>query len=148
MTCIQGSFKGLPATLLSRKRREIFFEVLFSIKVPTGFSSNIKEIVNMKDKIFQNLKSHDCHVLMTQLLLVALRGILPKNVRLAIVKVCAFLNAISQKVIDRESLLGLQIDVVQCLVSFELLFDAGRITTQLGTLRGRYDEHSSKSFPQ
>jgi hypothetical protein len=59
---------------------------------------------------------------MTQLLPVALRGILPENVRLAIVKVCAFLNAISQKVIDRESLSGLQIDVVQCLVSFELLF--------------------------
>jgi hypothetical protein len=76
----------------------------------------------MKDKKFQNLKSHDCHVLMTQLLSVALRGILPENVRLAIVKVCAFLNAISQKVIDQEILSRLQIDVVQCLVSFELLF--------------------------
>jgi hypothetical protein len=28
----------------------------------------------------QNLKSHDCHVLMTQLLPVALRGILPENI--------------------------------------------------------------------
>jgi hypothetical protein len=27
-------------------------------------------------------------------------------------------------------------------------FDAGRITTQLGTPKGRYDEHSSKPFPQ
>jgi hypothetical protein len=61
---------------------------------------------------FQNLKSHDCHVLMTQLLPVALRGILPENVCPAIVKVCAFLNAISQKVIDRQSLSGLQIDMV------------------------------------
>jgi hypothetical protein len=26
--------------------------------------------------------------------------------------------------------------------------DAGSITTQLGTPRGRYDEHSIKSFPQ
>jgi hypothetical protein len=34
---------------------------------------------------------------MTQLLPVALRGILPKNVRLGIVKECAFLNQISQK---------------------------------------------------
>jgi hypothetical protein len=76
----------------------------------------------MKDKKFQNLKSHDCHVLMTQLLPVALRAILPENVQLTIVKGCAFLNAISRKVIDRESLLGLQTDVVQCLVSFELLF--------------------------
>src|SRR3954468_22350094 len=59
---------------------------------------------------------------MTQLLPVVLRGILPENVRLAIVKVCAFLNAISQKVINPESLSWLQIDVVKCLVSFELLY--------------------------
>src|SRR3954470_21758814 len=59
---------------------------------------------------------------MTQLLRVALRGILSKNVRLAIVKLCAFLNAISQKVIDPEILPRLRTDVVQCLVSFELIF--------------------------
>ena len=115
-------FQGPASCALTKEEKEIFFEVLFSIKVSSGFSSNIKGIVNMKEKKFQNLKSHECHVLMTQLLLVALRGILAENVRLAIVKVCAFLNAISQKVIDRESLSGLQIDVIQCLFSFELLF--------------------------
>src|SRR3954463_16479108 len=73
-------------------------------------------------KKFQNLKSHDCHVLMTQLLPVALRGILPENVRLHIVKLCAFLNAISQKVINPETLPRLQKEVVQCLASFELVF--------------------------
>jgi hypothetical protein len=41
---------------------------------------------------------------MMQLLSVALRGLLPKNIRLAIVKLCAFLNAISQEVIDPEIL--------------------------------------------
>jgi hypothetical protein len=56
------------------------------------------------------------------LLLVALRGILLENVWLPIVKVCAFLNAISLKVIDPESLPRLHKDVVQCLFSFELLF--------------------------
>jgi hypothetical protein len=38
------------------------------------------------------------------------------------VKLCAFLNAISQKVIDPMILPRLQNDVVQCLVSFELVF--------------------------
>src|SRR3954466_8846786 len=75
----------------------------------------------MTEKKFQNLKFHDCHVIMTQLLPVALRGLLPENVRLAIVKLCAFLNAISQKVINPESLPRLQNDLVQCLVSFELV---------------------------
>jgi hypothetical protein len=115
-------FQGPASYALTKEEKEIFFEALFNIKVPSGFSSNIKGIINMAEKKFQNLKSHDCHVLMTQLLPIALRGILPKNVRLPIVKACAFLNAISQKVINPESLLGLQKDVVQYLVSFELLF--------------------------
>ena len=67
---------------------------------PSGFSSNIKGIINMAEKKFQDLKSHDCHVIITQLLPVALRGLLSENVRLAIVKLCAFLDAISQKLIN------------------------------------------------
>ena len=80
------------------------FDCLNSMKVPSGYSSNMQGRINMKEKKFTNLKSHDCHVLMTQLLLVALRGILPENVRLAMVKLCAFLNEISQKAIDPNKL--------------------------------------------
>jgi hypothetical protein len=98
------------------------FDCLNSMKVPSGYSSNIQGRINMKEKKFTNLKSHDCHVLMTQLLPVALRGILPENVRLAIVKLCSFLNEISQKAIDPNKLINLQNDVVQCLVSFEMVF--------------------------
>src|SRR3954464_2820959 len=68
---------------LTKAEKEIFFECLLSIKVPSGFSSNIKGIIYMTEKKFQNLKSHDCHVIMMQLLPVALRGLLPKNVQLA-----------------------------------------------------------------
>ena len=84
---------------LSSEEKEIMFEFLSGIKVSSRFSYNIKGIINVTEKKFLNLKSHDCHVLMTQLLLVALRGILPLHVRLATVKLCVFLNAISQKAI-------------------------------------------------
>merc|ERR1719152_663035 len=114
--------QGPASYALTKKEKEIFFECLLSMKVPTGFSSNIKGIINMPEKKFQNLKSHDCQVIMMQLLRVALRGLLPENVRLAIVKLCAFLNAISQKVIDPEIIPRLENDLVQCLVSFELVF--------------------------
>ena len=60
---------------LSKEEMDNIFECLSSIKVPSRFSSNIKSIINVPDKKFLNLKSHDCHVLMTQLLPVALRGI-------------------------------------------------------------------------
>ena len=46
------------------------------MKVPSGLSSNIKGIINMAEKKFQNLKSPNCYVIMTELLSVALKGIL------------------------------------------------------------------------
>ena len=58
-------FQGRASYALTKQEKEIFFECLNSIKVPSGFSSNIKGIINMAEKKFQNLKSHDCHVLMT-----------------------------------------------------------------------------------
>src|SRR3954463_16724050 len=75
-------YEGQASYALTKAEKEIFFECLLSIKVPPGFSSNIKGIINMTEKKFQILKSHDCHVIMTQLLPVALRGLLPENVRL------------------------------------------------------------------
>ena len=113
---------GPASYALTKEEKDSMFECLNSIKVPSGFSSNIKGIINMPAKKFLNLKSHDYHVLMTQLLPVALKGILPPKVRLATVKLCAFLNAISQKAINPQELAKLQNDVVQCLVSFELVF--------------------------
>jgi hypothetical protein len=50
------------------------------MKVLSRYSSNIKGIISMKDKKFTNLKAHDCHMLMPQLLPAALRGVLPKKV--------------------------------------------------------------------
>ena len=85
----------------SKEKKESMFECLSSIKVPSGYSSNIKGTLNLAEKKLTNLKSHDCHVLMTELLPVVLRGILPDNVQLTIVKLCAYLNAVSQKIIDR-----------------------------------------------
>jgi hypothetical protein len=90
------------------------FDCLNSMNVPSGYSSNIKGIISMKDKKFTNLKAHDCHMLMARLLPVASRGVLPEEVRLSLVKLCAFPNAISQKAIDLRNLVKLQNDVVQC----------------------------------
>ena len=50
---------------LSKEEKKSMFEYLSSIKVPYGFSSNIMAIIIVPKKKFLNLKSHDCHVLMT-----------------------------------------------------------------------------------
>jgi hypothetical protein len=118
----EQDYLGPASYTLSKEEKDIMFDCLNSMKVPSGYSSNIKWIISMKDKKFTNLKAHDCHMLMTHLLPVALRGVLQEKVRLALIKLCAFFNAISQKAIDSRNLVKLQNDVVQCLVSFELAF--------------------------
>ena len=42
--------------------------------------------------------------------------------RLVVVKLCAFLNEISQKSINPNNLIKLQKDIVECLVTFEMVF--------------------------
>ena len=75
----QTQYEGPASYALTKEEKEIFLKCLLSMKVPSGFLSNIKGIINMAEKKFQNLKSHDCHVIMTQLLPVALRGFYRKT---------------------------------------------------------------------
>ena len=48
---------------LSKEEKESMFECLSSVKVPSGYSSNIKGILNLQEKKLTNLKSHDYYVL-------------------------------------------------------------------------------------
>jgi len=66
---------------LSRNEKQILCSRLRDLKLPDGYSSNIRNCLSMGDYRILSLKSHDCHVLMKQLLLVALRGFLPTGPR-------------------------------------------------------------------
>ncbi|XP_074321844.1 uncharacterized protein LOC141659024 [Apium graveolens] len=107
---------------LSRKEKISFCECLSSVKVPSGYSSNPKNLVSMKDLKLLGLKSHDCHVLMQHLLPVTIRGILPRHVRVVITKLCFFFNAICNKVIDPLTLDKLQAHIIVTLCEFEMYF--------------------------
>jgi hypothetical protein len=76
---------------------------------------------DMKMK-FNLMKSHDCHVLMTALLPVALRGIKTELVRDAVMSLCLFFNAIEQKVIDEEKRLDLERRHFETLCLLEATF--------------------------
>jgi hypothetical protein len=77
-------------------QREEFYQFLHDLKVPSGYSSNFKRLVSMKDTKmnFNLMKSHDFHVLMTTLLPIALRGIKTELVCDAVTSLCLFFNAI------------------------------------------------------
>ncbi|XP_004301475.1 PREDICTED: uncharacterized protein LOC101301980 [Fragaria vesca subsp. vesca] len=66
---------------LLHKEKKIVCGSFFGMSVPTGFSSNIRDLVSMADLKLAGLKSHDCHTVMQYLLPVALRSVLEKLVR-------------------------------------------------------------------
>jgi len=109
-----GKRTYLPPVVIS------FCQCLKGVKVAQGHSSNVKSLVSMQDLKLNGLKSHDCHILMQQLLPVAIHGILPKNIRHTITRLCSFFSSICRKVIDPLKLDELQNKIVVILC--ELVF--------------------------
>ncbi|XP_042467446.1 uncharacterized protein LOC122050620 [Zingiber officinale] len=95
---------------------------LKKIKLPDGYSSNIGNCVSLEERKLIGLKSHDCHVLMQQLLSVALRSLLPKGPRNAIFLLCAFYNELCQRVLDRNRLEQLKENIAETLCMLERYF--------------------------
>ena len=58
-----------------------------SLKILVGFNCLFRSLVSMEDLKLYGLKSNDHHVIMQQLLHVAIRGVLPKHVRYVVIRV-------------------------------------------------------------
>ena len=95
--------------------------VLSGVKVPGGYSSNIARCVNL-DKI-GGLKSHDYHVLMQQLLPVAIRNVeLPKQMADAIIELCDFFRRLCSKTNKTEDFEKLHTEIGPILCKLEEKF--------------------------
>ena len=75
---------------MNRQHKDIFCKVLKDVKVPDGYCSNISRRVQLKERAILGLKSRDCHILMQQLLPLAIRRALPKNVCEVLIELSTF----------------------------------------------------------
>ena len=107
---------------LSKSEKKTMLESLAFMKLPYGHASNIKNCIKLPEMKLFGLKSHDCHILLQQLLPVAIRSVLPKNVRVSIIRLCFFFNSLCSKVVDVSKLDKLQSDVVLTLCELEKIF--------------------------
>lgn len=114
----------LPAACytLTKEEKDKFFETLSEIRVPEGYCSNFATLVNRKERKLIGLKSHDYHMLMQQFLPIAIRSIMPKPVRYAIIRFCFFYRSISAKEINVEEIDKLQADLCVTLCLLEKYF--------------------------
>ena len=80
-------------------------EFLQSLKTPSSSQcANIGNLADMQNKKLTGMKSHDCHIMLTQVLPIAIRNALPKDVRNTLIHLCDFFNKIWKKVIDPNKL--------------------------------------------
>ena len=68
------------------------------------------------------MKSHDCHVMLTQILLVAIRNLMDKDIRNTLIDLCDFFNQLWQKVVNPEELGHMQDDIARILSNLEMFF--------------------------
>ncbi|XP_043714991.1 uncharacterized protein LOC122663380 [Telopea speciosissima] len=105
---------------MSTADKDLFCSVLRGVKVPDGLCSNISRCVQERNIL--GMKSHDCHIMMQQLLPVALRGVLPKNVTIILIQLCAFFRDLCSKVGKEEDFKRLGESVGITLSNMEKLF--------------------------
>ena len=80
---------------LTPEEKRAICTFLRGINVPTRFSSNMKRLVSMKDLSIKNFKAHDCHVMLTVFLPIAIRAIKAEFLKMAITRMCYFFLKIS-----------------------------------------------------
>ncbi|KAK1667174.1 hypothetical protein QYE76_055333 [Lolium multiflorum] len=75
-----------------------------------------------KKRNFSGMKSHVFHVMMTHIILVAIRGIMDDHVRATLTGLCNFFDVITRKSISVKKLARLQEEIVVILCELEMYF--------------------------
>jgi hypothetical protein len=111
-----------PATdfVLTAVEFERFATIIENVKTPTGHVSAMAQYI--RPKLFGGLKSHDYHILMQQILLLALRGLLGSGLQMAIMRVSKVFSRLCSKVWDPSKIHSLQNDVAISLALMEMHF--------------------------
>ena len=105
--------------------------MLQGIKVPDGYSGNISKSVNCAEGKLIGLKTHDCHVLLQQLMPIALRGIIPDDITAVMFELSAYFRGICSKVLRLDDLDRLEQSIKVTLCKMEMIFPPGFFTVMV-----------------
>jgi hypothetical protein len=91
--------KPAASYVLTDKEFEVFASTIEKLKTPSGYSSELGK--HIKKRNFGALKSHDYHVLLQQLMPLALRGLLKPGPRMLVMRMSKVFRRICTKVFRR-----------------------------------------------
>ncbi|XP_060213431.1 uncharacterized protein LOC132640717 isoform X2 [Lycium barbarum] len=111
-----------------------------NVVVPDGYSSNILRCVDVKQRRLFGLKSHDCHILMQQLLPIALRNALHGLVSAVLADLSSFFRQLCSKVLNPMDLDNLQNQITLTLCHLEMIFPPSFFTVMVHLVVHLVDE--------
>ncbi|KAL6600366.1 hypothetical protein ACP70R_045166 [Stipagrostis hirtigluma subsp. patula] len=120
----EGNKIYLPAAAytMSTVEKKIFCKVLKSVKFPDGCASNMQNKVLVGKNKFVGFKSHDCHVIMQDLLPLAIRRVLPERVSNPLSRLSKFFKKVYSKVINVSDMEKLEYEIAETLCLLEKIF--------------------------
>jgi hypothetical protein len=79
---------------LTNKEKRAICKCLGEIRFPTGFSTNIKNMVSMLELKVSGYNTHDCLTMLSLFLAIAMRAVNHPYLKMMITHMCHFFNAI------------------------------------------------------
>lgn len=106
--------------VLTEEEFEKFAKCIECLRTPSGYSSDLGKCIRKKN--FGGLKSHDYHVLMQQVLPLALRGLMKPGPRMAVMRMCKVFRRLCTAVYNPSDFPSLQADVAESMALLEIEF--------------------------
>ena len=98
----------------------MFVKCIEYLKTPTGYSSDLGK--HLRKKNFGGLKSHDYHVLMQQILPLALRDLMQVGPRMVVMRMSKVFRRICTKVYNLAEFESLEAEVAETMSLLEMEF--------------------------
>ncbi|XP_072054359.1 uncharacterized protein [Arachis hypogaea] len=107
---------------MTNAEKLIFCDVLKTAKLPDGSASNISRCVNLLERRISGYKTHDAHFMLHYLLQIPIKGILPDQVAVPLIRLGSFFRQLCQKSITLQEIDQLEEDIITTLCQLERIF--------------------------
>jgi hypothetical protein len=107
---------------LNVEGRKIFCSVIKYTRFLDGYVSNMFSKVNLEAQRLVGLKTHDCHIIMQDLMPLALCRSLPSMVAIPLIRLCNYFKVLYGKVLDPVEIEKWEAEIPEILRDLEMIF--------------------------
>ncbi|KAL0389919.1 UNVERIFIED_CONTAM: hypothetical protein Scaly_0349000 [Sesamum calycinum] len=118
----RSNFMPKAVYTLRKEQKRTICEWICGLKFPNGYASNLTRCVEMTELRMHGMKSHDCHVFMQKLILIAFHEMLPEHVWSALTEVSLLFQSICSTTLDVHKLHELENSVAIIMCNLEKIF--------------------------